>query len=130
MFNEKLAERAKQSMWMEVGANVIMITGSEGTPRNVITEYVRLAMEKNEANIQNSIGQSCCQAQNSVQLFHCLTNSMTEAAHLKIVLESDKYIHNEKPVGELLFKLMMQKSIIIKMATSTHMRENLNNLDT
>ena len=35
----------------------------------------------------------------------------------------------ETPVGELLFKLMMKKSIIDTRATETHLQENLKNLD-
>ena len=38
LFNKKLAERAKQSGWMEAGENSIMIPDSTGTPRNLITE--------------------------------------------------------------------------------------------
>ena len=130
LFNEKLAERVKQSGWMEAGANIIMIQDSGGTPRNLITEYGRLTVEDIEANMQNFIGQQTRQAQNSVQLFQCLTNSMTEAAHLKIVVESSKYMDDDTPVGELLFKLMMQKAIIDTRATATHLRENITNLDT
>ena len=37
---------------------------------------------------------------------------------------------DESSVGELLFKLMIQKSIIYTRATSTYLRENLANLDT
>ena len=76
---------------METGANIIIIPNSMGTPRNLITEYERLTVEYIETNIQQFIGQQTRQAQNSVQLFHCLTKSMTEAVHLKIVTESDKY---------------------------------------
>ena len=86
-----MAERAKQSGWTETGANIITIPNSSGTPRNLITEYERLTVEYIEKNIQQFIGQQTRQAQNSVQLFHCLTKSMTEAVHLKIVTESDKY---------------------------------------
>ena len=36
----------------------------------------------------------------------------------------------ETPLGELLLKLMMHRSVIDKRATSTYLRENLTNLDT
>ena len=50
---------------------------------------------------------------------------MTEAAHLKIVAESDKYMEGETPVGELLFTLMIQKAVINTRATANYLRENL-----
>ena len=115
---------------MEYGANIIIIPDSKGTPRKLIPEYGRLTMKNIEANIQNFIGQQSRQSKNSVQLFHCITNSMTEAAHLKILEESNKYMEDETPVGELLLKLMMQKTFINTGATYTHRIENLTNLDT
>ena len=55
---------------------------------------------------------------------------MIEDAHLKVVAESNKYIDDDTPVGEFLFKLMIQNAIIETKATYTHLRENLTNLDT
>ena len=109
LFNKKLAEMEKQTGWMEAGENITMINDSSGTPRNIIIEYGRLTVEYINENLQNFIGQQMRQSQNSVQVFHCLAKSMTEAAYLKIVEESSKYMYNETPVCELLFKLMMQK---------------------
>ena len=70
----------------------MMISNSAGTPRNLITEYGRLNMKDIETDIQHFIRQQTRQAHNSVQIFQCLTNSMKESAHLKIVAESDKYM--------------------------------------
>ena len=70
-------------------------------------------------NTLNFIGNSPRQAHNSVQLFHYLTNSMTEATHLNIFTESDNYMDNETPVGEFMFKLMMKTSVINTKATYT-----------
>ena len=107
---------------MEAGENIIMIPDSTRTPRNLITEYGRLVVENIEANIQNFIGKISRQAYNSVQIFHYLTNSMIESAHLKIVAESNNYMDDETQVGELLFKSMMQKAVIETIETTTHLR--------
>ena len=55
---------------------------------------------------------------------------MTEANHWNIVAESNNYMDDETSVGEFIFKLMMQKSVINTRAKYTHLRENLTNLDT
>ena len=55
---------------------------------------------------------------------------MTEAVHLNIVAESDKYMEVETPVGELMFKMMIQKKFINTRAMATYLRGNLTNLDT
>ena len=70
------------------------------------------------------------QAQNNVQLYHCMLNSLTKAGKLKILAESQKYHTRESPCGPLLFKLLMQKAIIDTRATATMFRDNLSSLDT
>ena len=130
LFNYNLADRAKYLGQMETGANFIMISDSTGTPRKLKTEYGRLTVEDIETNIQHFIGKQTRQAQNSVQFFQCLTKSTTDSAHLKILVESDKYMDVEIPVGEILFKLMIQKAVIDTKATDTYLRENLTNLYT
>ena len=85
LFNSKLAEMEKQSGCMGSRTNIIMIPDSTRTPINIVTEYGRLTIENIKASMQNFIGHQSRQSHNSVQLFHCLTNSMAEAAHLKIV---------------------------------------------
>ena len=115
---------------MEAGANIIMIHDSTRTPKNPIKEYGRITVGDIEANIQHFVGQQTRQAHNSLQLLHCLKNSMTESAHLNNVAESGKYTDNEMSVGELLLKLMLQKAVINTRSTATYIRENLTNLDT
>ena len=87
-------------------------------------------MEYTEDNIQHLIWQHTSQAHNSIQLFHGLKNSSTEAAHLKIVADSDKHMERETTVGELLLKLTMHKEVINTRATATYLRENFSYLDT
>ena len=53
LFNDKLLEKAKQSGWMEAGENVITISDSSGTPRNLITQYRIITVKKAEANMPN-----------------------------------------------------------------------------
>ena len=115
---------------MEAEVNIIIISNYTATPRNIITEYGRLAMEDIEANIHKFIRQHSRQAHNYVQLFHCLTKSMTEAAHLKIVAESDKYMDIKTPVGRFLLKLIIQIAVINTRETAIYLRYNLANLDT
>ena len=55
---------------------------------------------------------------------------MEGAAHLNIMTESNNYMDDETPVGELQFKLMVKNASIDTGATSNNMREKLPNLDT
>ena len=48
--------------------------------------------------------------------------SHPEAAYLYILVESNNYTMQVTPVGELLFKLLMQNSVINKRNTEYHLR--------
>ena len=56
-------------------------------------------------------------------MYHYISYFVTEAAHLKIVTELQKYTVQVTPMGELLFKLMTQKAVIDTRATDYHLRE-------
>ena len=68
-------------------------------------------------------------AQNDAQMYHCIKNSLTSEAEHKILAEREPYHINNVPPGPLLFKLLMQKSIIDTWVTASLTRENLLNLD-
>ncbi len=65
------------------------------------------------------------QAQTSMQLNHCIKNSITDETHIKIVAKQKEYIKHGAELCELLFKLLMQKGIIDTCSISSHLREKL-----
>jgi hypothetical protein len=130
-------ERVQKSGWKVTGANVIDVpeTDDPGAPtRNVITEYGQLSVERIRAYCTTYIHQNTRQAQNNIQMYHCISSSLTKEGRIKILAEQDKYHigegDNHKPCGPLLFKLLMQKAIIDTRATASLLRENLSSLDT
>ena len=76
------------------------------------------------------LGQKNRQAQKPVQKYNYISNSITKAAYLRIVVESHKYTVQDIPVGELLFKLLIQKKVINIRDIYSHLRENITNLET
>ena len=130
LFNNNMSERVKISGWIDTGENIIMIEDANETCINLVTGYGIITMEYIGAIVKYFIGQQTHQSQNSVQIFHCLTNSMAEAAYPKIVAKPSKYMDGDTPVDNLLFKLRMKKAIIDTRATKSHIWENLTNLDT
>ena len=54
---------------------------------------------------------------------------MTASAHLKIVADNQKYTVKGAPAGEILFKILMQNSVINARYTKPHLRENMTNLE-
>eukprot|EP00957_Ditylum_brightwellii_P014867 1121409-Ditylum_brightwellii.AAC.1 len=124
-----LKDRAKKSGWELTGGNVTTIPDSNDMACNLITEYSRLSPEDIEAQVTLFVGRQTRQAQNLVRLYHCLKNSLTETAKLKILAETLEYIVNGHPSGELLLKLLIKKAVMDTQATASHLCENLTNLD-
>ena len=97
-----------------------MIPDSNRTLCNLITNYGQLTL----------IQQQNCRAQNSVQMFKCISKSITENAHLNIIAEMDTYTRHSAEAGLILFKLLTQKAIVDTCSTTNYFRENLSSLDT
>eukprot|EP00957_Ditylum_brightwellii_P201562 15326237-Ditylum_brightwellii.AAC.1 len=104
LFCKALQDRAKKSGWDLARDNMITISDTNSQNCNLILQ----------------------QAQNSVQLYHCLKNSITDTAKLKILAETEKYIVTGYQLGKLLFKLLMQKAVIDTGATANFSYFRLN----
>ena len=63
-------------------------------------------------------------------MYHCISNSITEEAHLNIVAETQNYTVQGTPLGELLFKFIMQKAVIYTRTMVSCLGETLTNIDT
>ena len=70
---------------MESGSNIITYQDADRNPRNLIYEYRRLNIDKIKNNYLALIGHQTRKFQKSIQMYHCIYNSLTEYVHLKIV---------------------------------------------
>jgi hypothetical protein len=78
-------------------------------------------------------------AQNAVQMAHCLTNSTSKAAKVRLITskaakvrllaESNKYIVHGVPCGPLQFTNTIKHTITDTRATSSHLHEQMTVLD-
>lgn len=133
-FCEKLLERAEKSGWNLAGSNVINIPDSNQQNRNLIEEYGRLTTDEIRAHAETYVALETRQSQNNMQLYYCISSSLSKEGQLKILAEQSKYHvgagNDRRPSGALLFKLLMQKAVIDTRATASFLRENLSSLDT
>jgi hypothetical protein len=127
--NEALIQRASESVWDATGANILNIPDSNGTHRNLISEYGMLIAQNIRDHASTYHTWQTRQAQNGVQMGKCLLNSTTEAGKLKIMKESDAYYVDGILSGPLLIKVILKKAIIDLRATSANLREQLTTLD-
>jgi hypothetical protein len=127
--NEALMQRASESAWDATCADILNIPDSNGTLRNVISEYGLLRSQNIRDHTITYHTRQTRQAQNGVQMGQCLINSMTEAGKLKIMKESDAHYVDGILSGPLLLKLILKKAIIDSRTTSANLREQLTTLD-
>ena len=107
---------------MDTGSNIVMIYDSNVNPRNIISEYGIITVQDIKNNGMSYIGQHNRQAQKSIQMYHCISNFSTKASHLNIVVETPKKTVQVTPVGELMFKFLIQKLVAETKATASHLK--------
>jgi hypothetical protein len=128
-FNEHVVDREMQSGWNAPGASIMMIPDVNGVLRHLIHNYGQLTPEDVAAFVTTFIGQETRQAQNDVQLYYCIANTLDERGHLRIVSEAESYTMGGTHSGIMLFKLLMRKANTDTRAAASQLRENLTNLD-
>lgn len=129
-FSEKVMDRAQVAGWGTGAGNILDVPNIAGTKTyNIIHQYGCLTMEDVRAHASTYMANDVRTAQNQVQMYHAIMNSLTSEAHLKIITETDKYTVNGTPIGTALFKCLMQKTIIDTKSTTNHLRQELTTLD-
>jgi hypothetical protein len=107
----------------------MMIPDVNGMLRHLVHNYGQLTAQYMSDFVQTFIGQSTRKAQNEVQLYYCIPNTLDERGHLRIVSEADAYTVNGTHSGIMLFKLMIRKANKDTRATASQLWESLADLD-
>jgi hypothetical protein len=118
-----------QSGWNATCASIMMILDVDGVLRHLVHNYGQLTPEDVSAFLATFIGQETHQAQNYVQFYYCIANTLDDGGHLRIVSEAESYTMEGTHSGIMLFKLLMRKANTDLRATASQPRENLTNLD-
>lgn len=89
-------------------------------------------MQEVQDHVTKYVNLQTRQAQNAVQMYHFVIESLSADGRLRIIAEKDKYtvkVNNvEYPNGPMLFKLVMSRAIVDTKSTASHMQGNLMNL--
>lgn len=104
---------------MAPGGDIIRINVA-GQDTNLLTQYERLTTEQIMIFGTAYINQQNRQRQNDAQMYHCLRNSLSKEVSNKILTEQDNYHIDQEPSGSLLFKLLVQKSVVDVRATVSY----------
>ena len=76
---------SKKSSWMESGSNIVMIQDIDGNQMIIIFKYGRLNVDNIKYHNQALIGQTYRKYQNSIRIYHWISNQLTKESQLKII---------------------------------------------
>jgi len=120
-------ERAVVFGWLDT---ILNIDQGNGEFKDLLTQYGEITLAQVRDHASSYIQQSVRAAQDSMMLFSCLTNSLTQEARKKLLLyKSEYYVNDRIPSGALLLKVLIRESYIDTNATVKFVRENLSSLD-
>jgi hypothetical protein len=123
-----IEDRAVQNGWLD---SILNIYNGQGDSKDLLTHYGELSVDDIRQHVLTYIHQNTRAAQDSMMLYQCLSNSMTQEARKKLlVYKNEYYIDERTPSGPLLLKVLIRESHIDTNATVKIVRENLSSLDT
>jgi hypothetical protein len=106
-FNEHAVDREMQYGWNSPGASIMMVPDMDGLLRHLVHKFGNLTAQYVTSFVETFIGQETHQAQNDVQLYYCIANTLGERGHLRIMSEADSYTMEGTHIEIMLFKLIM-----------------------
>ena len=123
-FIESLKDRANMAGWNAENSDILSIGNF-----NLLEEYGVLTLEEIQADAANYIDTESRKAQNSYQMYVCIMGSLTDAGRAKLLTRSNLYTRDNVSSGPLLFKVLMMMATVDTVATISHIRLSLSNLD-
>ena len=124
---DAIEEKAVSTGWLDT---VLKIHLENGEHMDLLTQYGQLTMEQVKHHVGTYIDKNVRAAQDSMMMYSCLSNSMTQEARKKILLYKNEYYFNDRiPSGALLLKVLIRESYVDTNATIKFVRENLSSLD-
>lgn len=124
LFLESIRQRAVAVNWMST------LTIQKGINTfNLVDDYGSLTFEEVRTRVMLYNGLNVRDAQNSIQIFHCASTSLTEAGKTRVFLEAHKYTINGIADGLLFLKVVIQLAHVDTRATITVIRTRLSSLD-
>jgi hypothetical protein len=117
-----VADRARAFGWDE---NILKING-----KSLTTDYGQIDLSQIKTHVETYINRRTRKSQDSMMLYQCLKDSLTDEARATINLHESEYNVNGQPSGPLLLKVIVRESHNDTNATVKFIRERLSSLDT
>lgn len=123
-----LSKRAMESGWTKGTGDIITIPDSAGNDKNLIKHYGQLSLEDIKNKAQTYAGNPSRAAQNSSQMCTFLLDSLTESTRTEIMQVKDEWSIGEEGQGPMLFKVLMNKTIVDNNHTTRFLEDRFDEL--
>ena len=101
----------------------------DGESKYFMDSYSEISLQHLQGHVAVYYDQPIRAAQDAVQLYNCLMNSLSNIGQQKVSIHRDQYTVDGVNNGVLLLKVIIQASHIDTNATTTWIRTELSNLD-
>lgn len=129
LFLSALEDRAMEYGWEHILEIPNDVNNILGPTKNMLTEYGQIELAHLREHVETYAHQPNRAAQDSMMLFQCLKNSLTDAARAKILLHRIDYTTDTNIAsGPLLLKVIVRESYNDTNATVKFIRSRLSNL--
>ena len=88
----------------------------------MVSKYGELTIDKIKSHDQWFMNYQYRKVKNSVQIYHCISTSLSDSSQLNIVSEAHNYTIQGTMVVEMIFKLLIQKEVINTQPTVYRLR--------
>jgi hypothetical protein len=133
-FLKMLADRAKEFGWYDQITGILSIEAEDSTPaepkyENLLEQYGQITLERIREHERAYINTHTRRAQDTLQLYMCLMNSLSTEGKSKILIWEKQYQIGDKGSGTLLLKVIIRESHIDSNATVQTITTKLMSLD-
>lgn len=129
LFLDQARDKSIVFDWLNILS--IPIGGDVAATKDLIESYGEISYEDVKAHAINYMNEDSREAQDSFMLYHCLMNSLTDAAQKQVRTRGNviPFMFGGKGSGPVLLKVIIMVSHVDTRATITSVRTKLSSLD-
>ncbi|KAI2509497.1 hypothetical protein MHU86_4874 [Fragilaria crotonensis] len=129
LFLDQTRDRSIVFDWLNILS--IPIQGNVANSKDLIESYGEISYEEVRAHALTYMHEDAREAQDSFMMYHCLMNSLTDAAQKQVRTRGNvhPFIFGGKGSGPVLLKVIIMVSHVDTRATITSVRTKLSSLD-
>jgi hypothetical protein len=130
-FLEQLAGQARTSGWSDI-IQIPPDLNNIDKGVDLLSHYGSITLEQVQAHAETYAHDNNRAAQDSMQMFLCIQNSLTKTAQASIALQKSDYtvgVQNPQVSGPCLLKVVIRKSHVDTNATTGHILKKLTHID-